>query len=77
MISQMSFSYIPPAVQPRTEGGAGFSKDPVCGARVEIYSALASVVYRGVTYHFCSEACHACFTRQPGQYHRVPEAGSR
>jgi YHS domain-containing protein len=70
MLSQtyMSFSYVPRPVQP--QGWARFAKDPVCGAKTEIYSAVTSVVYRGVTYYFCSEACHARFTREPGKYHQ-------
>lgn len=78
MVTQiyMSFSYVPPSVQPPLEGHVNFAKDPVCGAKIEIYSAAATAVYRATTYYFCSQACHARFTREPGRYHRSPGPNS-
>jgi Cu+-exporting ATPase len=42
--------------------------DPVCGMRIDPEDAVASVVYEGVTYYFCSEACHEAFVADPASF---------
>lgn len=56
----MSFSLVPPANP--------LAIDPVCGATVRIASVPVSAIYRAVAYHFCSNCCHARFSRQPAKY---------
>jgi len=41
--------------------------DPVCGMRVTDETGL-SVVYRGITYHFCSEGCKNTFQENPTKF---------
>ena len=41
--------------------------DPVCGMRVTNETGL-SVVYRGTTYHFCSEGCKTTFEENPAKF---------
>jgi YHS domain-containing protein len=43
-------------------------KDPVCGMNVDEGKAAATAVYRGQTYHFCSQGCKATFDKAPGKY---------
>ena len=45
-----------------------FTKDPVCGARLEVSGALACEVYAGTMYYFCSHACHERFKGNPERY---------
>ncbi|MBI4932922.1 MAG: heavy metal translocating P-type ATPase [Actinobacteria bacterium] len=42
--------------------------DPVCGMTVEPASAGAHAEHRGITYYFCSTACHDTFVANPDQY---------
>ena len=46
--------------------------DPVCRMAVDPAQGVASYVYRGAEYHFCSETCHIAFTRAPRRYLRRP-----
>jgi Cu+-exporting ATPase len=46
----------------------GSTKDPVCGARLEVLGAAASEEYAGSVYHFCSHACHERFKARPWIY---------
>lgn len=43
-------------------------KDPVCGMRIEEEDAVATVDYKGKTYHFCSDDCKETFEDDPGDY---------
>jgi Cu+-exporting ATPase len=43
-------------------------KDPVCGMNVDESKAAATAVYRGQTYHFCSQGCKATFEKAPEKY---------
>jgi Cu+-exporting ATPase len=43
-------------------------KDPVCGMNVDESRAAATAVYRGQTYHFCSQGCKATFDKAPEKY---------
>lgn len=43
-------------------------KDPVCGMNVDESKAAATAVYRGQTYHFCSQGCKATFEKTPEKY---------
>jgi YHS domain-containing protein len=68
-----SFSYFPSPEQ--TYGAvASASKllvvDPICGVTMILPDAAGHVVYRGVSYYFCSEACHRRFTWQAGRSDR-------
>ncbi len=40
-------------------------KDPVCGMEIEEQAAVASHVYDGRTYYFCSHACEEQFLEKP------------
>lgn len=40
-------------------------RDPVCGMEIEEQAAVASQVYDGRTYYFCSEACEEQFLEKP------------
>lgn len=42
--------------------------DPVCKMQIEEKQAVAQAEYQGVTYYFCSTACHRTFSAQPGKY---------
>lgn len=43
-------------------------KDPVCGMEIEEQAAVASHVYDGRTYYFCSQACEEQFLEKPEFY---------
>lgn len=43
-------------------------KDPVCGMELRSERVVGTVAYRGVTYHFCTEACQAQFEADPRRY---------
>ncbi|HLG11460.1 MAG TPA: YHS domain-containing protein [Dehalococcoidia bacterium] len=47
-------------------------KDPVCGARVEVSSAVAVEECAGVRYYFCSHSCHERFNASPERYASRP-----
>jgi Cu+-exporting ATPase len=42
--------------------------DPVCGMRIDSEDAAARAEHRGVTYYFCSQACHDTFVAAPGSH---------
>jgi P-type Cu+ transporter len=42
--------------------------DPVCGMRIDSEDAAATAEHEGVTYFFCSQACHDAFVADPGSY---------
>lgn len=44
------------------------ARDPVCGKQVELAQPACSLVYRGVTYHFCSAHCQERFVDIPALY---------
>ena len=39
--------------------------DPVCGMRIDDDDAAATAEHDGVTYYFCSQACHDAFVADP------------
>ena len=41
------------------------TKYPVCGMQVDEQMAIASAVYQGKTYYFCSKACQQTFEKAP------------
>lgn len=43
-------------------------KDPVCGMVIDPRHAVASFLYKGKQYHFCSQMCKAMFEREPEKY---------
>jgi YHS domain-containing protein len=50
-------------------------RDPVCGAAVNVRSAVAAENYGRFAYYFCSEDCHMRFVDDPGRYaacHQIP-----
>jgi trehalose synthase len=51
-------------------GLAGEERDPVCGMRVDPHKAL-EYVYRGESYHFCSESCREQFRATPEYFLRM------
>ncbi|HEY6713915.1 MAG TPA: YHS domain-containing protein [Rubrobacter sp.] len=51
-------------------GLAGEGRDPVCGMRIDSHKAL-EYVYRGESYHFCSESCREQFTATPEYFLRA------
>ncbi len=42
--------------------------DPVCGMTIEDGKAGAVEVWKGDTFHFCSESCHQQFRAAPDRY---------
>jgi Cu+-exporting ATPase len=42
--------------------------DPVCGMRIDDGDAVATAEHEGVTYSFCSQACHDAFVADPAAY---------
>ncbi len=42
--------------------------DPVCGMHIDELKAVATAVYQGKTYYFCSSGCHEAFSREPAKY---------
>lgn len=44
------------------------AKDPVCGMQVDEQTAVATSVYKGTRYYFCSAACKATFDKSPEKY---------
>lgn len=47
---------------------AATAKDPVCGMSVRLDGGKPRAVYRGSTYHFCSQKCHDKFVADPASY---------
>ena len=53
--------------------GAGPTvKDPVCGMRVDAWTAVLFEEYRGTRYVFCSQRCAERFSEQPEAYIEIP-----
>lgn len=55
----------------RTNRGAQAAppaKDPVCGMRVDLSTAAATVRHDGVTYVFCSQHCADTFRTAPADF---------
>lgn len=44
------------------------SKDPVCGMDLDEKRAVATAVYGGKTYYFCSDRCKATFEKTPAKH---------
>lgn len=42
--------------------------DPVCGMKVAEATAVATSIYKGQTYYFCSALCKQLFDREPEKY---------
>jgi len=42
--------------------------DPVCEMRVNPLTHELKGIYKGKTYHFCSEVCQQLFLREPEKY---------
>ena len=42
--------------------------DPVCKMTIEDKDAVATSVYKGITYHFCSKACKEDFDKNPESF---------
>ncbi|KGE71756.1 YHS domain-containing protein [Spirochaeta lutea] len=42
--------------------------DPICNMEFEEEKAVATAVYEGKNYYFCSEACKNEFLRTPWKY---------
>ncbi len=42
--------------------------DPVCGMEIDMGEVLASEVYGGWAYFFCSDACKRRFANSPTRY---------
>jgi trehalose synthase len=51
-------------------GLAGEERDPVCGMRIDPHMA-SEYVYRGESYHFCSESCREQFKATPEYFLRA------
>ena len=51
-------------------------KDPVCGMEIRPEDAAATEEHEGLTFYFCSEACHETFVNDPHRYgHPKDESG--
>lgn len=44
------------------------TKDPFCGMELDEKEAVATAVYNGNTYYFCSSACKEHFEKEPENY---------
>ena len=44
------------------------TKDPVCNMEIDEEKAVAVLVYKGQTYHFCSSKCKESFEKEPEKY---------
>ena len=51
-----------------SDGSPTFSRDLVCGKRVDEEKAAGKVTYLGATYYFCSKDCKRAFEERPGYY---------
>ncbi|MDX1610820.1 MAG: YHS domain-containing protein [Candidatus Thermoplasmatota archaeon] len=47
------------------------SKDPVCGEEVTVQRHTPKKLYKGVVYHFCSDACRETFEEDPSDHVRT------
>lgn len=50
-------------------------RDPVCGMRLDEWTAVIRAEYREAQYVYCSERCRQCFTANPEQYVAQAHAG--
>ncbi len=41
---------------------------PVCGMEIDPKTAATKMDYQGMTYFFCSDACHSEFMAEPQKY---------
>jgi YHS domain-containing protein len=48
--------------------------DPVCGMEIDERDAAGHTEYDGQDYYFCSRACEARFTHNPGEFLEAEEA---
>ena len=44
------------------------TKDPFCGMELDEKEAVATTVYQGKIYYFCSRACQEHFEKEPESY---------
>ena len=51
--------------------GTQMSKDPVCGEEVTVQRHTPKKLYKGVVYHFCSDACRETFEEDPSDHVRT------
>jgi uncharacterized membrane protein YraQ (UPF0718 family)/YHS domain-containing protein len=58
----------------RSEAGAQFIRDPVCGMSVDPVKAEEKVAFMGTTYYFCSAGCKESFDSDPGKFIARPKA---
>ncbi len=54
--------------QPEEEKDLSTVKDVVCGMNIDPNTASSQMEYRGKTYYFCSNDCHAKFMAEPQKY---------
>jgi Cu+-exporting ATPase len=58
-----------PMMAPAPGGATGTEAvDPVCGMTVQSATSAGSHTYKGTTYYFCSQGCHAEFRTDPEQF---------
>jgi Cu+-exporting ATPase len=43
-------------------------KDLVCGMKIDPSKAVATAVYQGKTYYFCSHNCQETFLKSPDKF---------
>lgn len=55
-------------VLPDELSGRTSSTDAVCGAPLDLREAVATVVFSGKRFYFCSRSCHAAFLDTPHRY---------
>jgi len=56
------------ALHDRKQEDHAWIHDPVCGMRVDAWTASIKVDHEGKTFVFCSEGCRARFQMQPAEY---------
>lgn len=47
------------------------SKDPVCGMKINEFTAKASITFNNTRYWFCSQRCHDQFIQDPGHFIQI------
>jgi len=62
---------------PDIPAGAETAKDPVCGMTVAVKPDRRHAEFKGETFHFCSEKCHAKFEADPWFYASGRAAGRK
>jgi putative ABC transport system ATP-binding protein len=60
------------ALRDRKAEAHSWVRDPVCGMRVDEWTALLTVEYSGRRYVFCSRRCHERFEADPQRYAETP-----